>query len=94
MADQSANNKFTMTDGTTDTWIPDRTGYYRLKVGGGGSPNFNSFTVDVQQGGDSLTGLGALSAYLDKLVHLIGGQAVSFIPSGAVTSVQVEIVSE
>ena len=96
--DQTNNSTFTMANADVHNWQAPKTGYYRLRVGSGGSPNFNSQTVAVTQDGDALTdgttALSALAAYTDKIVHLIGDEYVVFTPSGAVTSVPVMIIPD
>lgn len=83
-----------MTDGNAQTWRPKRAGFYLILVGIGGSPNFNAQTVSVTQHGIAVSStLTSINSAVRDRVYLLGGEPVTFTPSGAVTSVQVGIAN-
>lgn len=95
--DQSSKTEFTMVNADTHFIDVRKTGYYRLRIGTGGTPDFGSGptkTIAVQQDGDDLNGLGAVGSYTDKIVHLIGGKQLQLVPSGALVSVTIFLVKE
>jgi len=93
MADQT-DSIFTMSDATAHTWRPKRAGFYLILVGVGGSPNFNGQSVSVTQHGIAASStLTSINSAVRDRVYLLGGEPVTFTPSGAVTSVQVGIAN-
>ena len=90
-------SEFTMNNVDTHNWHVPRGGYYRVKVGKGGSPNFAAATIAVTQDGNGVVdnfgsaAFAATAAYADAIIHLVGGQDLTFTPSGAVTTVIVGI---
>jgi len=91
MAEQT-DSTFVMSDDSTHTWRPKRSGFYLIVVGSSGGASFNSQSVTVAQHGVALsTTLTSIGSAVRDRVFLLGGADVTFTPSGAVTSVECRI---
>lgn len=70
----------TFSENGTKTWTPSKTGYYHLLIGPSGGATFaTDGSVAVSQRGIPFEGLTAVTTATRKIVHLIGGCAVSFV---------------
>lgn len=77
MAGLLYNNNFSATGELT--WTPQKSGYYHVLIDANGNATFGTAgAVTVAQRGISFEDLTAIEAPIRKIVHFLGGSAVSF----------------